>query len=181
MKKKYFHILILIIFLTIAAASSLYTVDVEDVAIITQFGEVVGSPREPGLHSKIPFIQEAYYYPVRRVFRWKEKTFTLKTLDKKDIQVSLSVEWRISDAAKFYREIKHIESAAYRLKDLLNSSLLNYLGSNKYSDIENNYLTKTEENEVFLNQKIIDQIMDKCNPLLDKLGMKIYGLEIQMI
>jgi len=61
MKKSYFAAVVvivvaLVVFLVLSGA--LYTIDQTEQVIITQFGQPVGDPiTEPGLHFKIPFVQ----------------------------------------------------------------------------------------------------------------------------
>jgi membrane protease subunit HflC len=41
-----------------------YVVDETEQVVVTQFGKVVGKPKkEPGLYFKVPFIQNATYFP----------------------------------------------------------------------------------------------------------------------
>ena len=47
-----------------------YVVDETEQAVVTQFGKVVGEPKkEPGLYFKIPFIQNATYFP-KNLLEW---------------------------------------------------------------------------------------------------------------
>ena len=137
---KYFKIFILLTVLIVASTDAVYKVDIDKVAIITQFGKVIGTPREPGLHFKVPFIQKEHHYAVRRIYQWSGKIFKVKTLDNKDVQVSPNVNWRINEATRFYLEVKYLESAITRLEDLLSSTIANSLCFYKLSEIENNHL-----------------------------------------
>lgn len=49
----------------ILASQSLFTVDQRAQAIVLQLGEPKGEPRNPGLHVKIPFIQQVRYFDRR--------------------------------------------------------------------------------------------------------------------
>ncbi len=49
---------ILIIAVIVLASQSIFTVEQREQALVLQLGNPVGAPREPGLHFKIPFIQE---------------------------------------------------------------------------------------------------------------------------
>ncbi len=49
----------------LAFFSSFYTVETEEVGVITRFGEYI-SKAQPGLNFKVPFIDKVQYVPVRR-------------------------------------------------------------------------------------------------------------------
>ena len=58
--------LLIIGFIVIAAAfSSVFTVETEEVGVITRFGEYVSEAR-PGLNFKIPFVDQVQFVPVQR-------------------------------------------------------------------------------------------------------------------
>ena len=49
---------------------SVYIVDETEQVIMTQFGKAIGEPRkEPGLYFKLPFIQNANYFP-KNLLAW---------------------------------------------------------------------------------------------------------------
>ena len=57
---------IVLLFLAgVVASQVLYTVDMTQQAVITQFGEPMGEVKEPGLHLKKPFIQKVNYFEKR--------------------------------------------------------------------------------------------------------------------
>ena len=59
---------IIVLALAVVLQSSLYTVPEASQVVITQFGKPVGEPvTEPGLHAKMPFVQEAIYVD-KRIF-----------------------------------------------------------------------------------------------------------------
>ena len=47
------------------ASASLYTVDQRQNAIVIQLGELKEIVKEPGLHFKLPFIQNVRYFDIR--------------------------------------------------------------------------------------------------------------------
>ena len=58
--------LLVIGFIAVAATfSSVFTVETEEVGVITRFGEYVSEAR-PGLNFKIPFVDQVQYVPVQR-------------------------------------------------------------------------------------------------------------------
>jgi membrane protease subunit HflK len=68
---------ILIVFVIVALATSFYTVEADEVAVVLRFGKYV-KQTEPGLHFKLPFgIETAISVPVRKVFK---EEFGFRTL-----------------------------------------------------------------------------------------------------
>lgn len=59
-----------VILILIGVFSSYYTVDPEQRGVVKRFGAVVGEPRAPGLHFKVPFgVDRVYKVPTERVLK----------------------------------------------------------------------------------------------------------------
>ena len=81
----------------IVLSSSAYQVHEVNQVIITQFGNPVGEPViEPGLHFKVPFIQEVNYFE-KRFLEWDGNPNQVPTRDKRFIWVDTYARWRIVD------------------------------------------------------------------------------------
>jgi membrane protease subunit HflC len=100
---------------------STYTVDQTEQAIVTQFGRPVGEPiTEPGLHFKLPFVQQVNRID-KRYLAWDGPSVEMSTKDKTYIQVDTFARWRITDAMRYYLRLKDERSAQSRLEDILGS------------------------------------------------------------
>lgn len=101
--------------------SSAYTVEQTEQAIITQFGRPVGDPvTEPGLHFKLPFVQQVNRVD-KRYLAWDGPMVEMSTKDKTYIQVDTFARWRITDPMRYYLRLKDERSAQSRLEDILGS------------------------------------------------------------
>lgn len=108
-------LLLLLLFL------SLYTVKQTEQVIITQFGRPVGDPvTEPGLHFKLPLVQEVSRID-KRYLAWDGPLVEVSTKDKTYIQVETFARWRITDAMRYFLRLKDERSAQSRLEDILGS------------------------------------------------------------
>lgn len=58
-------IIVLIIAVVLLGSQAFFTVDQREQALVLQLGNPVGEPRTPGLHFKIPFIQEVRFFDGR--------------------------------------------------------------------------------------------------------------------
>lgn len=100
---------------------STYTVDQTEQAIVTQFGRPVGEPiTEPGLHFKLPFVQQVNRID-KRYLAWDGPMVEVSTKDKTYIQVDTFARWRITDPMRYYLRLKDERSAQSRLEDILGS------------------------------------------------------------
>lgn len=131
----------LILFLgLIILGNSLYTVDQTRYAIVLQFGEPVEVRTEPGLHFKMPFIQNVIFLD-NRLMEYDVDTTIIYTRDKKNMVVNAYVRWRIEDPLVFYKRFKSdstfsiIEEAKSRLGDIITGELKSELGLHIMSDV----------------------------------------------
>jgi membrane protease subunit HflC len=100
---------------------SAFTVDQTEQAIITQFGRPVGDPiTEPGLHFKLPLIQQVTRID-KRYLAWDGPMVEVSTKDKTYIQVDTFARWRITDAMRYFLRLRDERSAQSRLEDILGS------------------------------------------------------------
>lgn len=102
-------------------ASSAYVVDQAEQAIIVQFGEPVGEVvTEPGLHWKVPFIQEVRRFD-KRLLAWDGDVSQIPTLGREFVVVDTTARFRIVDALQFLRSVRDEAGARTRLDDIIDS------------------------------------------------------------
>ena len=107
--------------LGIIALLSAYTVDQTEQVIITQFGRPVGAPiTEPGLHFKLPFVQQVNRFD-KRYMAWDGPMVEMSTKDKTYVQVDTFARWRITKPMQYYLRLRDERSAQSRLEDILGS------------------------------------------------------------
>ncbi|MBL1262257.1 protease modulator HflC [Candidatus Methylomicrobium oryzae] len=100
---------------------SAYTVNQAEQVIITQFGRPIGDPiTEPGLHFKLPFVQDVNRFD-KRYLAWDGPMVEMSTKDKTYIQVDTFARWRITDPMRYYLRLRDERSAQSRLEDILGS------------------------------------------------------------
>ncbi len=101
MKKTSFAILgILLVVGAIAASSALFTVHQTQQALILQFGNPIRVVRDPGLHVKIPFLQEAEYYD-SRILDLDPPAQEVILADQKRVNVDAFARYRIVDPLEY--------------------------------------------------------------------------------
>lgn len=110
---------LLIAVLVLVSFLSIYTVNQTEQVIITQFGSPVGNPiTSPGLHFKIPFIQQVNNFD-KRYLAWDGPMVEMSTKDKTYVQVDTFARWRITDPMRYYLRLRDERSAQSRLEDIL--------------------------------------------------------------
>jgi len=90
---------------------TLFTVDEREHVIKFRFGEIVKSDYQPGLHFKIPFVNNIRRFP-DRILTYEESQERFLTGEKKNLIVDYFITWRIADPAQFYRAASGLEEIA---------------------------------------------------------------------
>ena len=112
---------LLIGLVAVAFYLSAFTVNQAEQVIVTQFGRPVGDPvTEPGLHFKLPFVQQVNSFD-KRYLAWDGPMVEMSTKDKTYVQVDTFARWRITDPMRYYLRLRDERSAQSRLEDILGS------------------------------------------------------------
>jgi len=91
----------LVLLLLFLASQSLFVVRETERAVLLQFGELVNADIPPGLHMKIPFVNEVRRFDAR--IRTEDSiTQRFLTLEQKALEVDSYTKWRIVDVGLFY-------------------------------------------------------------------------------
>ena len=119
------NLLVLLLIGLFVLVNAAYRITEVNQAIITQFGEPVGSPvTEPGLHFKIPFIQTANMFE-KRFLEWDGFPNQVPTRDRRFIWVDTYARWRITDPLLFFQRLRDERGAQSRLDDILDGETRN--------------------------------------------------------
>ncbi len=117
--------LVLVGILALLGVASIYQVHVTETVIITQFGRRIGEPvTDPGLHFKIPFIQDVNRIE-KRALEWDGRPLAMTTRDKVFLMVDNFARWRVADPLKYFLALRDERSAQSRLDDIIGGATLN--------------------------------------------------------
>ena len=115
--------------------ASVFTVDERQKAILFQFGEIIKSDYEPGIHFKIPFINNVRKFD-NRILTIDQKPERFLTSEKKDLIVDSYVKWRITDVVEYYKTTQGDELVAGRLLyENINNGLRNEFGKRTIQEV----------------------------------------------
>ncbi|MFK5925452.1 MAG: protease modulator HflC [Desulfuromusa sp.] len=113
-------IIFVVIVAILIAQGGFYVVNEAEQAIVTQFGKPVGTVSYPGLHFKIPFIQDVNRFE-KRILKWDGDPNQIPTKDKKFIWVDTTARWKITDPLLFFKTVATERGAMGRLDDIIDS------------------------------------------------------------
>jgi membrane protease subunit HflC len=175
-------------------AASTYSLGEAEQVIITQFGDPVGDPiTTPGLHFKVPFIQQANYFD-KRFLEWDGNPNQVPTKDKRFIWVDTYARWRIVDPLRFFQRLRDERGAQSRLDDILDGETRNAVA--RYDLIElvrnsnrnrDDIPIEAEEEEVILNviekgrEKVSREVLERAAERTADLGIELLDLRIKRI
>jgi len=107
---------------------SAFTVNERELAIKLQVGEVVQADYDPGIHFKIPVIQNVRKFP-RRILTIDDDPQRVFTLERTAMQVDYFVKWRIVDTVQFYTSTGGSQQIATdRLQEIVKNSIVTEFG-----------------------------------------------------
>ena len=107
--------------------SALFTVHQTQQALVLQFGNPKRVVTEPGLHFKLPFVQNAVYID-RRVLDFDAEAAEVILGDQKRLVVDAFARYRIVDPLRFYQSVGDEARLRGRIDTILDASLRKVLG-----------------------------------------------------
>lgn len=124
----------LIIFLGIALNSSLFTLRVTEQVLVRQFGEVKRTVQDPGLHLKVPFLQDILAYD-NRVLSVDPPAEEMLLSDQKRIFVDAFARYRITDPLKFFQTVNDEVIFGNRFGNILTSTVKEFVAQRSLEDL----------------------------------------------
>jgi membrane protease subunit HflC len=126
---------ILAVIVVAIGSSTVYYVDEREKAIVFQFGEIVRSNDEPGIHFKAPLINNVKFFDARVQTMDSDPELYL-TREKKNLVVDSFVKWRITNAADYYTRLGGLVSnARNRLAQRVNDALRSEFGNRSVQQV----------------------------------------------
>lgn len=124
-----------LIFLT----STLFVVPQTGQALVLQFGQIKRTVKEPGLHAKIPFIQEVLMFD-KRILEFEAQPAEFITRNKEmdvdeRVVIDAFVRYRITDPVQFYQSVRNEDNLKNRLNSIVLSSMRRVLGGYSLNDL----------------------------------------------
>jgi modulator of FtsH protease HflC len=118
----------------IVGYSSLYSVYQTQQVLVVRLGQPVRVVSDPGLHTKLPFIDSVINVD-RRILDLEAQPQELIASDQKRLVVDAFARYRIVDVLKFYQTLGSISGANSQLNNLMSSALRRVLGEATFQDV----------------------------------------------
>ncbi len=168
MKTTTLAIIIALVIGAFGLTQAAFTVDQTQMAIVIQLGKPVGDKAlGPGLHFKLPMIQNVVFFDAR-ILDFDARPEEITTTDKKYMNVDSYTKWRITNPLTFYTKVRTIQGARARLDDIVRSQLRVALG--RYTLIE---VVSHKR------QEIMDAVTVKSQELLEPYGIEVVDVRIK--
>ena len=142
-----------------------FSVDETQKAVVLQFGQIVRVVQEPGLHFKMPFLQNVVYLE-DRLLSVDIKPAPIITVDKQRLTVDSYTLWRIRDPRRFVETMRGLRgNAEQRLDDIVYSLLRDVLGQKSFEDI--------------LKREFLSEVKVRTQKQVEDFGIEIVDVRIK--
>ena len=167
MNRNIIIVIVLLIVIAIALAGSLFTIDETNQAIITQLGKYVRTVTEPGLHFKLPLLQNVHRFE-DRVLEYDADAAPIITSDKKHLVIDNYARWKIVDPLKLYQTVRDESGAQARLDDIV------------FSEIREEVARHTLTEIISVNREsIMEKVHKQCDQKAREYGIEVLDVRIK--
>jgi len=138
---------------------------------VFQLGEVKDVIAKPGLHFKLPLMQNVRYFDMRIQTFDDAEPLRFITSEKKPVLVDSFVKWRILDVKQYYVSVQGDEfRAATRIKQTVSGTLREEFGTRSLHDVVSGE-----------RDQIMNQVRDKVDQDLERIGVKIIDVRLKRV
>jgi modulator of FtsH protease HflC len=169
---------IVVLIVVIVVASCVFIVPEGQSALLLQFGRIegigseAGSDYNPGLHFKVPLMQQAVRFD-RRILNLEATPERYFTAEKKAVAVDFYVKWRIEKPVVYYQSFGADEFqtlANQRLAPIIKDSLRFEFTSRSLGDLI-----------ASARADITEHVLEQANKQTDTLGIRVVDVRIKRI
>jgi membrane protease subunit HflC len=161
----------ILVFLLLGAVillqQSLFIVQQTQQALVIQLGHPLDKVYRPGLHMKLPFIQDMVYF-YARILDYDARPAEALTSDLKSMVLDNYARWKIVDPLRFYRTMRTEANAQARLDAVIYSQIRAHIGRHTLTEVVNDKRTA-----------IMDSVTEKTSQQMNEFGIKIVDVRIK--
>lgn len=171
MSVRLFILVILLLLVGVLISNVVFTVRETEKAIVLRFGAISKADLAPGIHFKLPIVEDAKRFD-GRVLTLDARPERFLTLEKKPLVVDSFVKWRVVDVAKYYTASSGDERRAEaRLAERVRNGL-------------RNEVSRRDMHEVVSGER--DRLMDDLTKALDlemrdEFGVTVVDVRVKRI
>ena len=155
-----------------ALFSAAFTIDQTEQAIVLRFGEPVvgrGLITEPGLHFKLPFIENVVILD-NRILDVESPNLEVLASDNQRLEVDSFIRYRIVDPLRFYQTVNSVMGANNQLASVLNSAVRRVL-----SEANQQQIVRDER------AKLIVKMKEQADSEARKFGVSVIDARIRRV
>jgi len=161
---------ILVLVTGMIAYSSLFVVNQWETALKLRLGEIIDSDYEPGLHMKMPIINNVVKFD-SRIQTLDSRPERFITAEKKFVIVDSYAKWRISNVAQYYRSTGGSAAKTSRLlSERINTALRDEFGIRTIQEVISGDRTE-----------IMQLLSKNADQQADALGVEIVDVRVKKI
>jgi len=176
-------------------ANGFFVVNEAEQAVVTQFGEPVGTISQSGPHLKIPFIQNVNRFE-KRIMKWDGDPNQIPTKDKRFIWIDTTARWRIVDPLLFFKTVATVNGAQSRLDDILDSAVRDAVSERLLVELVRgkDYVVQgggeerfevegvvIEKEELIGREEILAGLLEKAKASVPEYGIELIDVQIKRI
>ena len=170
MQNRLLYILLALVAVILIVRASLFTVNEGQLAIKAIGGNIVDSKFEPGLHFRIPLVEEVSRFDKRLITQLYRQELFL-TREQEQLNVDFYVKWRIQNLRRYYESTSGSEEVANaRLGETVKDSIKSVVTQRTLQQVI------TAERAEFT-----DAMMKTARPLAEQLGIELVDVRITKI
>lgn len=163
-------VLILAVILAVVGASSAFIVTETEYAIKFQLGRILRADYEPGIHFKVPFVNNVRKFD-RRLLTLDTEAENMLTSEQKFVAVDSFVKWRITDVSNFYTATQGNERVALsRLDSIVKDRVRNQIAARTLVEVISEQRVST-----------MQDIAREANNAATELGIEVVDVRIKAI
>jgi len=163
---------IILILAVIGLGGALFTVSQTEQALVLRFGEPVagrGLVTEPGLHFKIPIIENVVFLD-NRILDVESPSLEVLASDNQRLEVDSFIRYRIVDPLRFFQTVGGIAGANNQLASVLNSAVRRVL-----SEANQQQIVRDERATLMV------KIREQANAEARKFGVSVVDARIRRV
>ncbi len=162
--------IVLIVIAVVLASQALFTVSETEKAVRFRLGEIVDTDYAPGLHLKMPFINNIRKFDAR-IITLDAAPEEFLTAEKKNLVADSFVKWRIKDVSKFYTSTGgSISTANSRLSQVIKDTLKSEFGRRTIKEVVSG------ERRV-----VMDNLTVRTHQQAEKFGIEVIDVRLKRI
>lgn len=125
---------VVLLLILVLGYASVFTVYQTQQALVVRLGDPRRIVTEPGLHFKLPLIDNVIYVD-KRILDLENPAQEVIASDSKRLVVDAFARYKVIDPLRFYQTVGSVEGANSRLATLLNSALRRVLGESTLTNV----------------------------------------------